>query len=79
MQTTKQILSLGLAGAIFIGAAATSFAAQHNPEPMKMNANLGERSRRHHRRHERRHHHHVRLSKNMKRVPRAKSLKKESW
>jgi hypothetical protein len=31
------------------------------------------------RRPERRHHHHVRLSKNMKRVPKAKSLKKESW
>ena len=79
MQTTKLILSLGLAGAIFIGAGAASFAAQHNPGPMKMNANLSERSRRHYQRHERRHHHHVRLSKNMKRVPRAKSLKKESW
>jgi len=79
MQTTKRILSLGLAGAILIGAGAASFAAQHNPGPMKMNANLSERSRGHYRRHERRHHHHVRLSKNMKRVPRAKSLKKESW
>lgn len=75
MQTTKQILSWGLAGAIFIGAGATSF-AQHNPGPMKMNTKLGERSRRHYRRHERKHHH---LSKNMKRVPTAKSLKKESW
>jgi hypothetical protein len=81
MFKTKQIVSLIRAAVFSIGCAAITFGAQTNPEQttgQKMSAPIshaqkGSTSRRHH------HHRRSWSPKAKKRVPKAKSLKTESW
>ena len=86
MFKTKQIVSLIRATVFSIGCAAITFGAQTNLQAtgQKMSAHIshahgGSTYRGHH--HHHRHHHHRRTSSHQgkRRVPRAKSLKNESY
>ena len=92
MTKTKHMRLIALAVATSISAATITFAGQSNSDQSKQPPAPEERvadaklssdahsfsNRRQHRRH-RRHHHHGSSMKHMERVPRAKSLKQESW
>ena len=88
MFKTKQIVSLIRAAVFSIGCAAITFGAQTNLQQttgQKMSAHIshayrGSTYRRHHHRHHRHHHHRRTWSpKGKRRVPKAKSLKNESY
>lgn len=77
----RQIFSVVLAGVFAIGSGSIALSAHNSLNLGKGGTNSAPVSHLHHRRHHHRHHHHHhrRSSGRSKRVPRARSLEKESW